>query len=252
MKGIVVILVLILLIVIGVAGIVFYVSHKLKQLSYTFFGTTNLTQSARAVREEYATTPKSISAMTSILLPQIMSDFPDFNYDEMKNRSDMVLTEYIRGVSERRTGTLKDGNAELKQQLENKVESLKARGLYERHDGFRIHRTEITQYRKVDGRCIITFQSSAECTHYVESEDTHSLVEGSKDYKYQTRYNVDLIYVQNRDIVEQELDNALGVNCPNCGAPLKSLGAKVCEYCGTPVVEINIHAWSFSAVTEVS
>ncbi|MCH5268948.1 MAG: zinc ribbon domain-containing protein [Lachnospiraceae bacterium] len=251
MKGII-ILVLILLIVIGIAGTVFYVSYKLKRLYHTFFESDNISQSAKALRAEYASTPKSISAMTSIILPQIVSDFPDFNYDEMKSRSDMVLTEYIRGVSERRVGTLKDGNAELKQQLENKVEALKAQGLYERHEKFRIHRTEITQYRKEGGRCIITFQSSVEYMHYVESEDTHSLVEGSKDYMYQTRYNVDLIYIQNRDLVEKELDNALGVNCPNCGAPLKALGAKVCEYCGTPVVEINIHAWSFSAVMEVS
>ena len=73
----------------------------------------------------------------------------------------------------------------------------------------------------------------------------------SQKYKYQTKYNVDLIYIQDRNRVEHERDNALGVNCPNCGAPLSSLGAKVCEYCGTPVIEINIHAWSFSNIDEV-
>jgi hypothetical protein len=60
----------------------------------------------------------------------------------------------------------------------------------------------------------------------------------------------DLIYIQDRDIVELDLDGTLALNCPNCGAPLKGVGAKNCEYCGSPVIEFNIHAWSFSAIRE--
>ena len=41
-------------------------------------------------------------------------------------------------------------------------------------------------------------------------------------------------------------------NCPNCGAPLTSLGAKHCEYCGTPIIEYNIKAWTFSNIDEVN
>ena len=40
-------------------------------------------------------------------------------------------------------------------------------------------------------------------------------------------------------------------NCPNCGAPISTLGSKVCEYCGTPIVELNIYAWTFSNIEEV-
>jgi len=69
--------------------------------------------------------------------------------------------------------------------------------------------------------------------------------------KFQAKYNIDLIYIQDRNLVNNELDQALGLNCPNCGAPISSLGAKVCEYCGTPVIEINIHVWSFSDIEEV-
>ena len=112
-----------------------------------------------------------------------------------------------------------------------------------------MHRTEINNYRKAEGRCIITFQSSVEYHYYVENEEG-KLLSGSRDVLYQTRYDVDLIYIQDRSKVENELDHALGINCPNCGAPISSLGAKVCEYCGTPVIEINIHAWAFSAITE--
>ena len=176
------------------------------------------------MKQEYSTTPKSVSAMTSLALPKIVSDFPDFQYDEM--------------------------NTELKQQLENHIQMLSVKDLREHFDQIKIHRTEICQYRKTAGRCIITFRSALECYHYI-TDNSSSIKEGSKEYKYQTKYNTDLIYIQDRNLVENELDNALGVNCPNCGAPLSSLGAKVCEYCGTPVIEINIHAWSFSNIEEV-
>ena len=46
-------------------------------------------------------------------------------------------------------------------------------------------------------------------------------------------------------------DTGMALNCPNCGAPLNRLGAKVCEYCGTPIVEFNIKVWNFSDVEEV-
>ena len=67
----------------------------------------------------------------------------------------------------------------------------------------------------------------------------------------QSKYNTDVIYIQDRALVEEERDFALGLNCPNCGAPVSGTGSKVCEYCGTPIVELNLYAWSFSNIAEV-
>ena len=54
-----------------------------------------------------------------------------------------------------------------------------------------------------------------------------------------------------RDIVEENgMDASMAINCPNCGAPLKMLGAKKCEYCGSPVLEFNIKVWNFDSVEE--
>lgn len=200
---------------------------------------------------EYATTPKSVSAMTSLLLPKISEDFPDFNYNEMKARANNVLTSYLAAITAGSVGVLKDGNEELKQKLSDYIGNFTARNLREHFDSVHLHRTEISQYRKSEGRCIITFQSSLECFHYTTDLGTGDIKDGSNEYKYQTRYNVDLIYIQDRSKVENELDHALGINCPNCGAPLTSLGAKTCEYCGTPIVAVNLYAWTFSNIDEV-
>lgn len=247
--AIIIILILILTIIISVYVAYRRIKRKTQQISRALFGTSDITKAAKQLKTEYATTPKSVSAMTSLLLPKIAEDFPDFQYDEMKQRAENVLTSYLQAITEHNASILQDGNSELKQQLENHIQMLAAEGKKEHFDRIRIHRTEICQYKRTDGRCIITFQSALECFHYM-TDSSSNIIAGSKDYKYQTKYNTDLIYIQDRSLVENELDHALGVNCPNCGAPLSSLGAKVCEYCGTPVIEINIHAWSFSHIEE--
>lgn len=243
-------LILLLIVILAIFCGILYVRHKAKEFSRTIFGTEDLSDGIRQMKREYASTPKSVSGMTNLLLPKIVSDFPDFEYDEMKERAENTLTQYLRAVTQKNTAVLTDGNTELKQQLENHIQMLSIKGLWEHFDQIKIHRTEIHQYKKANGRCIITFQSALECFHYIT--DTSSVIEGSKEYKYQTKYNTDLIYIQDRNLLENELDHALGINCPNCGAPLSSLGAKKCEYCGTPVIEINIHAWSFSDIKEMN
>lgn len=249
---IIIILILVLAIIISIWCGIIYIRNKVQETSRTLFGTSDITQAAKQMKREYSATPKSVSAMTSLLLPKIVSDFPDFEYNEMKDRTENVLISYLRAVDGCNPSLLQDGNTELRNQLENHIQMLTAQNVREHFDQIRIHRTEISSYRKSEGRCIITFQSALECYHYItDTADSSSIQEGSREYKYQTKYNIDLIYIQDRNLVENELDNALGVNCPNCGAPLSSLGAKFCEYCGTPVIEINIHAWSFSNVEEI-
>ena len=246
-------IILLLILIILVVGIVafFYIRQQARSLSKGLFGTEDIKQAAKELQVEYSSTPKSVSAMTSLLLPKISQDFPDFNYNEMKVRATNVLTSYLAAVSAGSVGLLKDGNAELKQKLTDHIGRFTAENLREHFDSVHIHRTEISQYRKSEGRCIVTFQSSLECFHYTTDLGDNSVKDGSKEYKYQTRYNVDLIYIQDRNKVENELDHALGINCPNCGAPLSTLGAKVCEYCGTPVVTVNLYAWTFNNVEEI-
>ena len=74
---------------------------------------------------------------------------------------------------------------------------------------------------------------------------------GSETNWEQSRYNIELVYIQDREIVEKDVDGLEGRNCPNCGAPLTHIGSKNCRYCGTPIVEYNIKVWTFSSVKEV-
>lgn len=241
----VIILVLVLVIVIFVRNIM----DRISRFSRAAFGTNTLTEGIEKMQREYSQTPKSVSGMTSLYLPKIVADFPDFNYDEMKGKAQNALCTYLLAIDSMNPGKLEDANEELRNQLENKISGLKGSGRREHFKNLKIHRTELSSYKKSEGRCTITFQSSIQYYHYILDE-TGKLINGSKDMLFQSKYDIDLIYIQDRDKVENELDYALGVNCPNCGAPLRGVGEKHCEYCGTPVIEINIHAWSFSAIRE--
>lgn len=247
--GIIIILVLILVII----GWIYFFIRKAKRAVESFsreaFGTSDIMQGLKQVEQEYSATPKSVSAMTSLYLPKIKRDFPEFHYDEMKVRAENVLTSYLLAVDQMSTGVLKEGNQELKDKLSMRIEMLKGAGEREHFQSIKLHRTEITDYKKRNGTCIITFQTSLQYYH-TRKDENGKILEGREDMLTQSKYNTDVIYIQDRELLKDERDLSLGINCPNCGAPISGTGSKVCQYCGTPVVELNIYAWTFSNVTE--
>lgn len=251
--GVIVALVLVLVLVLAVGAGIFLIYRKVHNTvtSYSrlMFGTDDPVAGIRKVEMENAGTPKSVASATGLYLPQIMRDFPEFHYDEIKTRAENVLTSYLRGIDENNAALLTEGMEELKESLRMRIQMLRNKSCREHFQRIHIHRTEINQYRKQKGRCSVVLQSAVEYVHYVEQNG--ETASGRTDLKEQARYNVELVYIQDRDAVENLGDSGLGLNCPNCGAPLPGLGAKTCIYCDTPVVEFNIRIWNFSAVKEV-
>ena len=245
--------IVILVLALSLVGIVYYayrtIRRKIRGFARMAFGTDSLTQGLGQIESEYATTPKSVSAATSLYLPQIMKDFPEFHYDEMKERAENVLLSYLRSIDAANTALLTEGTEELKDRLRMGIEMLNRQEEKAHYSQMKIHRTEIAQYRKQKGRCSIIFQSAIEYFYYKDKNGTIS--SGNKNTKIQTKYNVECIYIQDRNLIADTRDFALGVNCPNCGAPLTGVGAKVCAYCDTPMMELNIRSWNFSEVKQV-
>lgn len=83
---------------------------------------------AQAGEREEQETPKSVSAMTSIYLPILQSDFPDLNYDEFKNMAVSALKTHLSMT----------------------------------YSSFHLHRTELYRYTKSMGTCTAIFQSAVE------------------------------------------------------------------------------------------
>ncbi|MCM1100799.1 MAG: zinc ribbon domain-containing protein [Clostridium sp.] len=251
--GIIIILVIILVLFagVGLTGYLLYrkIHNTVGTYSKLLFGTENPVEGIKKSEMENANRPKSVASATSLYLPRIMKDFPEFHYDEMKTRAENVLVSYLRSVDGMNASLLTEGMEELRENLGMRIQMLQNRDSREHFQRINVHRTEINQYRKLKGRCSVVMQSAVEYIHYVERDG--KITEGRKDLKEQKRYNVEVVYIQDRDTVENLGDSGLGLNCPNCGAPLPGLGAKKCLYCDTPVVEFNIRVWNFSSVREV-
>ena len=94
---------------------------------------------------------------------------------------------------------------------------------------------------------MITFQSAIEYLYYKEKDG--KLLDGDKVRLTQTKYNIELVYIQNADLAGGS--NAVGTTCPNCGAPVTNLGAMYCEYCGLAVTTVNIKVWNLHQFYEV-
>ncbi len=246
-----IIILLALLIVLVILGVVIYrkVKRKLRRISGQMGQVQNLVREIQRQEVSYANTPKSVSGATSLYLPQIARDFPEFHNDEMKERAENVLISYLQSIHESNAQLLTEGTRELKEELEMKIRAHHGEGVRECFEKIQIHRTEISRYYKEKGRCTIVYQSAVACVHYLEKDG--NLIRGRKDMPTQYRYNVEVCYIQDRELVEDTSASGVALNCPNCGGPLKELGAKVCPYCDSPVLEINIHAWTFSGVEEV-
>ena len=197
---------------------------------------------------EMEMTPKSVSAMTSVYLPRIGKDFPEFSYSEFKAKAENMMKSAFVAISTEDISKLVNASSDLTAQVNNIISSNRANHFKETYKDIEIHQTEIRNYVKNAGNCVITLQSSVGYIHAVTTTDG-KVVKGNPDRRFQTRYDIDLMYIQDVSKVA-EGERFTSNNCPNCGAPIKTLGVKMCPYCGTGVENINIRSWSINRLTE--
>ena len=223
------------------------VKRKIEKASEALFGTKSLMEGLNRQADELSSTPKSVSGMTRIFEPQIQRDFPEFNLVQFKNKAENMLVCALRAIDAEDISLLKEPTEELKKQVMNTIEMNRAEGVHEVYEQIHIHRTEISNYEKKQGKCIITFQSAVEHLHYKRKNGT--VISGDENRLEQTKYNVEVMYIQDESIAK--IDNAVGTTCPHCGAPVTNLGAKVCEYCGLGITPINLKVWTLHRFYEV-
>lgn len=237
-----------LVILVAIALVIHIVKVKLEDLSMELFHTRSLQEVIDRGEEQLAETPKSVASMTRIYEPQIAKDFPNFNWVEFKNKAEVMLESAFLAISKSDLGVLGDVSSDIKEKLRIQIEKNNVDGQVERYEGIQVHQTEITNYEKKSGKCIITLQSAVEHVHYIEKNG--SIIEGTNQRPEQTKYNVELMYIQ--DAEKANMDKGVGVTCPNCGAPVTNLGRKYCEYCGGEITVINIQVWTLQNYYEVT
>ncbi len=197
--------------------------------------------------EELAKIPKSVSGMTSVCIPKITRDFPDFNWYEFKPKAENMLKSALMAISSEDISLVENASSDLRNQISLMIANNRDLGQKETFKDVTIHKTEIRDYTKKGGNCIITLQSAVGAYHYITKSG--GLIAGSENLMDQTRYNIELVYIQDIDKVGTS-GSSLTLTCKSCGAPIKSLGEKTCPYCGCAVEEINTHVWSLNRFYE--
>lgn len=214
------------------------VKNKIREFSRQIFQTDSLLEGFQKQEEQYQNTPKSISAMTKILLPKINKDFPEFDWNEWKQRCQTALVSYLETLESKDIKRLKFCSDDFKSHVELIIKDNQDNHIDEKYDSILIHRLEIVDYRKQTGFCQILIEAS------LQYEYSKNL---SPKRKQQEKYRFELVYIQDASLIDHA-SSSFVLTCPHCGGPVVRLGQKRCEYCDSVLIPINIKVWSLNTI----
>ena len=86
--------------------VVVAIRNKIREISRSLFGTSSFVEGINQQKEQMSETPRSLHSMTSIYLPNIQKDFPEFDYDLYKNKAKSLLRSYFTAVSTKKASAL--------------------------------------------------------------------------------------------------------------------------------------------------
>ena len=198
----------ILLIILAGAGLVAlrYVVRAARRVGNLASTVTDIVKKADYEAE---TTPKSLSSAEPLLLDRIRRDFPEYNPELIRQR---VLKDAKTFYESAQAGRCLYADG-ISDQLKERLPSCLPPDVF---GGIQVHKAVLSAYDDASRDRVLTFQAAV----------------SFKDPSNVTRQRrLILTY-----LAAWSTDTVTGVkrsNCPNCGAPVPVVGAKVCQYCGT-------------------
>ena len=187
--------------------------------------------------------PRSLTAMTGLSLPEVQRDFPEFGWPETVQRAENLWGQILAALSAGdETAPLEGASPELREQLARQIAAGRQAGQSPRYERVKFHRTELSHYEKGGGACRLVIQSAAEFLYTGPAGG-----EKAARQLTQARLELEYCYIQDPALYEKAgAGGSLGLRCPNCGAPVTALGAKVCPYCHGALREVNDRVWAFN------
>ena len=236
MITLIIILILIIVILFLLLGAYFYIKKRVSGFTTKYFGTSDLKEVIEKSELLDSETPKSLSSMESISLNRIKDDFPDMNINELKSMVEKSILDCLNAIEDKDINNISIKSDKVISWINSRINDLKDTKV--RYDKVKFHRTVVNRYEKRGGIATIYFQSALEY-FYKENNNIGK--------KFQDRFKLEFIYIIDESKVE-ESKKVLGLNCPNCGATITSLGEKVCKYCGTGIKDIVKKTWTLNNI----
>lgn len=198
-----------------------------RKVGFTGF---NLFKIKEELDNELSITPKQVSGMTNVLLPQIKSDFSDFELKQLYLLTEKSILGILNAIECKDLSVLSDKDFNLiNKKLKHRLEDLINSDILYKYDDIIFHKHALRKYVKHDGIATIEVSSSLEY-YYDKTKNGKSLVNNKR--KMQARYITSFVYIVDGSAYEKDF-NVYGINCPNCGAVIPSLNIKTCKYCSS-------------------
>lgn len=189
-------------------------------------------------REAYSR-PKNLSNMTKLIEPRIQEAFPSFNKEQLFRTTENDLNQILEALEKKKPLLIKDKSLSfVRPKVEAQIDALNDKNKTVEFRDIRYNKHAIKEYRNESGAAVLSVVTSL--SYYYDSNDDKE--EKFKDLRKETRYETKYIYVYDEDKVSDNV-KLLGINCPNCGAPIDFFGRGKCSYCGSGVEPINLKNW---------
>lgn len=178
------------------------------------------------------TTPKTLSGTEPVYRDMLLKDFPEFNVELARGYIKNFLPEYFHAMSIGNVSGIRDNCiTQFCDSLQSQLDSSKLTGNpLQRYNSVKVHNAVVSGYTKNGCEATISFEAALE---YV-------LNGRLSQHKYKILYSYFLSY------------GARGENeslkCSNCGAPISTLGEKVCAYCGEAIEASVERTWKITDV----
>jgi len=229
---------MILLLIILVIFLIIYIilKRKLEKFLLKYFHTKSLSEVIEKTEFEAENTPKTVSGMESVYSDIISKDFPELNLNELKSMVEKSVLDCLQTIESGNINDLSCDSSKAMSFVKSRIEDYKDKKV--KFDQIKFHKTVLDHYQNKNGIATMYFQTSLE--YYLSFN-------GKRKKKVQDRYKVDFIYIIDSKKVHKKV-KSLGLNCPNCGAPITDVGVKVCKYCGSGDIEIVKRVWIFNNI----
>ncbi len=189
---------------------------------------------------------KNAVGMTDFLVPKIIADFPSFSQSELYNKVETGLLAIFESL-ENKCISKSDELDLIKEKITKIINDYKQNKIDVKYEDVIFHKHAIKSYNKDSGVLSIVVSTSLE--YFYEKRQNNKIMIKKNDYKRQTSYTTELIYIYDPDNYDKN-KSLIGINCPNCGAPVKMLGEKRCRYCNSSLEDINLKSWHISSYSE--
>lgn len=234
-----VILITILILFLIIILIYFYIKQRLKEFSSSVFGTSNIIEGIKSQKIALSNEPRSVFGMEKLILPNISKDFPNLNINEMKKMVEDSILMCLQSIEKKKILKVDYVSETITNWIQSRIDDLKE-DEFINYDEIKFHKTVLNQYVNKDGIYSLLFQTSVEYL-YRKNNDAYE--------KIQNRFNTEFIYIFD-DTKISKYQSGIALNCPNCGAPIKDLGVKTCNYCGTGVIDLVKKTWILNSIQE--